>query len=143
MDTESRGGLVQTVPAQATVMMLGLCVLSAQLTITTGVGDSSAPGPMPSFLAVDSDSTTAAVNAAGVIVPLPEGAASARSQPVSGCFQKKKLQRALSIGDYDQVLDLVGKLGFEKVYTQEIKAALDFLPDFKNPEDPFPGNRKI
>lgn len=64
-------------------------------------------------------------------------------QPVSGCFQKKKLQRALSAGEYDQVLDLVEKLGFEKVYTQELKATLDFLPDFKKPEDPFPGNRKI
>jgi putative pyruvate formate lyase activating enzyme len=63
-------------------------------------------------------------------------------RPVPGCFQKKKLQRALSSGEYDQVLDLVEKLGFEKVYTQEFGEKADFLPDFKDPKGPFPGNKK-
>jgi len=61
--------------------------------------------------------------------------------PVEGCFRKKKLKRVLSAGEYDQVLDLVEKLGFEKVYTQELGATTDFLPDFKDPVDPFSGNK--
>jgi putative pyruvate formate lyase activating enzyme len=64
-------------------------------------------------------------------------------QPVEGCFQRKKLQRVLSPGEYGQVLDLVEKLGFEKVYTQELREDTAFLPDFKDPEDPFPGNRGL
>jgi hypothetical protein len=47
----------------------------------------------------------------------------------------------LSPEEYGQVLELVGELGFEKVYTQELKAGTAFLPDFKDREDPFPGNR--
>ena len=62
-------------------------------------------------------------------------------QPVPGCFQKK-LKQALSPGEYDQVLDLVEKLGFEKVYTQQFGKEADFLPDFKDTRDPFPGNKK-
>ncbi len=63
-------------------------------------------------------------------------------RPVEGCFQRKKLQRTLSSGEYDQVLALVEELGFEKVYTQELKEETAFLPDFKDPVNPFPGNRK-
>ncbi len=62
-------------------------------------------------------------------------------RPVPGCFQRKKFQRTLSPGEYDQVLDLVEKLGFEKVYTQELKQETDFLPDFKDTTDPFRGNK--
>jgi hypothetical protein len=62
-------------------------------------------------------------------------------RPVPGCFQKK-LKRALDPEEYYQVLKLVEKLGFEKVYTQEFGKETDFLPDFKNSEDPFPGNRQ-
>lgn len=61
-------------------------------------------------------------------------------RPVSGCFQRKKLQRVLSSGEYARVLDLVEELGFEKVYTQELREDVEFLPDFKDPENPFPGN---
>jgi putative pyruvate formate lyase activating enzyme len=63
-------------------------------------------------------------------------------RPVPGCFKKKKLKRALDPEEYYQVLKLVEKLGFEKVYTQEFGKETDFLPDFKNSEDPFPGNRQ-
>jgi putative pyruvate formate lyase activating enzyme len=63
-------------------------------------------------------------------------------RPVPGCFQRKKLERSLRSDEYEKVLDLVEKLGFEKVYMQELKEETDFLPDFKDPEDPFPGNRK-
>ena len=63
-------------------------------------------------------------------------------RPVPGCFQKKKLQQALSPKEYEQVLALVEDLGFEKVYTQELREGAEFLPDFKDPTDPFPGNRK-
>jgi putative pyruvate formate lyase activating enzyme len=63
-------------------------------------------------------------------------------RPVPGCYRKKKLERVLSVEEYDQVLDLTERLGFEKVYTQELREETTFLPDFKDPEDPFPGNRK-
>ena len=63
-------------------------------------------------------------------------------RPVSDCFRRKKLQRVLSSEEYDRVLDLVEKLGFEKVYMQDLKEGTAFLPDFKNPENPFPGNKK-
>lgn len=62
-------------------------------------------------------------------------------RPVSGCFQRKKLQRVLSPEEYRQVLDLVEELGFEKVYTQDLKEETDFLPDFKDRVNPFPGNK--
>ncbi len=63
-------------------------------------------------------------------------------RPVEACFRKKKLQRTLRAEEYDQVLDLVETLGFEKVYTQELTEETSFLPDFKDPEDPFPGNKR-
>ncbi|MFA5168078.1 MAG: radical SAM protein [Candidatus Omnitrophota bacterium] len=62
-------------------------------------------------------------------------------RPTPDCFQREKLQRALSSGEYGQILDLVEKLGFEKVYTQEFGEEADFLPDFKDPENPFFGNK--
>ena len=62
--------------------------------------------------------------------------------PVPGCAKQKEFQRGLTSGEYDQVLGLVEKLGFEKVYTQELQEEKDFLPDFKNRENPFPSNRK-
>lgn len=63
-------------------------------------------------------------------------------RPVEGCFQKKKLQRTLRPDEYGRVLDLVEELGFEKVYTQELTDETTFLPDFKDPEDPFSGNKR-
>jgi len=36
----------------------------------------------------------------------------------------------------------VERIGFEKVYTQEFGKETDFLPDFKDTKDPFPGNKK-
>ena len=63
-------------------------------------------------------------------------------RPVPGCTEKQELQRGLQVVEYDQVLDLVEELGFERVYTQELKEETDFFPDFKDPVDPFQGNRK-
>jgi putative pyruvate formate lyase activating enzyme len=63
-------------------------------------------------------------------------------RPVPGCSKDRKLQRSLRAEEYDQVLELIETLGFEKVYTQEIKEETDFLPDFKDPVNPFPGNRR-
>jgi putative pyruvate formate lyase activating enzyme len=63
-------------------------------------------------------------------------------QPVQECFRRKKLQRVLKSEEYDQVLELVTDLGFEKVYTQELKEETAFLPDFKDRTNPFSGNRK-
>jgi len=63
-------------------------------------------------------------------------------QPVPGDFQKKEFQRILNVEEYEQVLGLVEELGFDKVYTQELREETAFLPDFKIPGDPFPGNRR-
>jgi putative pyruvate formate lyase activating enzyme len=63
-------------------------------------------------------------------------------RPVPECSRKKKMDRSLQAKEYEQVLGLVEKLGFEKVYTQELKEETAFMPDFKDPQDPFPGNRK-
>jgi putative pyruvate formate lyase activating enzyme len=62
-------------------------------------------------------------------------------RPIPGCFQRKKFERALSPDEYNQVLELVLKLGFECVYTQELSEKTDFLPDFKDTQDPFLGNK--
>ncbi len=62
--------------------------------------------------------------------------------PVPACAEKKRFQRGLTPGEYEQVLELVEALGFEKVYTQELKKESAFLPDFHDPEDPFPGNKR-
>ncbi len=62
--------------------------------------------------------------------------------PVPGCEGKKEFQRRLTAVEYDQVLELVEELGFEKVYTQELQEDKAFLPDFKDPGNPFPGNKK-
>ena len=73
----------------------------------------------------------------------PEIPISVMSQfrPVPGCIKKAKFERTLNAEEYEQVLDLVEKLGFEKVYTQGVKDETAFLPDFKDPEDPFSGNK--
>jgi len=62
-------------------------------------------------------------------------------RPVPGCTEKQEFQRGLQVAEYDQALNLVKELGFEKVYTQELKEETAFLPDFENPKDPFPGNK--
>lgn len=62
-------------------------------------------------------------------------------RPVPACFEKKKFGSALSSKEYEQVLDLVEKLGFERVYIQHLEEETSFLPDFKDPQDPFPGNK--
>ncbi|MFH0985315.1 MAG: radical SAM protein [Candidatus Omnitrophota bacterium] len=63
-------------------------------------------------------------------------------RPVSECSRKKKLDRSLHAEEYAQILELVEELGFEKVYIQELKEETAFMPDFKNPQDPFPGNHQ-
>jgi len=63
-------------------------------------------------------------------------------QPVPACFEKHLMTQGLKAEEYDRVLGLVEELGFEKVYTQELTEATSFLPDFKDPEDPFPGNKR-
>ena len=62
-------------------------------------------------------------------------------RPVPACFEKKKFGSALSAKEYEQVLGLVEKLGFERVYIQSLQEETAFLPDFKDPQDPFPGNK--
>lgn len=63
-------------------------------------------------------------------------------RPLSECCKRHELERAVKAEEYEEVLALVEKLGFEKVYTQELKGETSFLPDFKDSEDPFLGNRK-
>lgn len=62
-------------------------------------------------------------------------------RPVPACFEKQLMTRSLEAGEYDRVLDLVEKLGFEKVYKQALNEQTDYLPDFSDPQGPFPGNR--
>lgn len=62
-------------------------------------------------------------------------------QPVPACSGRGELQRVLQAREYGQVLELVGKLGFSKIYAQELVEQTAFLPDFHDPEDPFPGHR--
>ncbi len=62
-------------------------------------------------------------------------------RPVGGCFNHQDFGRVLRTEEYEQVLELVERLGFKHVYTQELKEETDFLPDFQDPENPFPGNR--
>ena len=63
-------------------------------------------------------------------------------QPVPECCKRQELERTVQVKEYKEVLALVEALGFEKVYTQELSSETAFLPDFKDPTDPFPGNRK-
>lgn len=62
-------------------------------------------------------------------------------RPVPACSGCGEFQRALTAKEYEQVLELVGKLGFSRVYAQELVEQTVFLPDFNDPEDPFPGHR--
>ena len=73
----------------------------------------------------------------------PEIPLSVMSQyrPVPACSARGEFQRALNAKEYEQVLGLAGKLGFSKVYAQELVEQTAFLPDFHDPEDPFPGHR--
>ncbi len=62
-------------------------------------------------------------------------------QPMPECCNRKILDRKLTAQEYEQVLELVVKLGFERVYTQELVEKTAFLPNFHDPADPFSGNR--
>jgi len=62
-------------------------------------------------------------------------------QPVQKSRAPQPFHRALRSTEYDQVLALAEELGFEKVYTQEFTEETVFLPDFTDPQDPFPGNQ--
>jgi len=63
-------------------------------------------------------------------------------QPVPECCKRHEFERTVKTKEYEKVLALVLELGFERVYTQDLKKETDFLPDFKNPQNPFPGNKK-
>ncbi|OQA51033.1 MAG: Radical SAM superfamily protein [Candidatus Omnitrophica bacterium ADurb.Bin292] len=63
-------------------------------------------------------------------------------RPVPACFAKNSLTRGVTPQEYDLVLAKVKELGFEKVYTQILSDQTDYLPDFNNSGDPFPGHRK-
>lgn len=62
-------------------------------------------------------------------------------QPIPECYRRHELDRVLTAGEYEQVLELVVKLGFERVYTQELVEKTAFLPNFYDSENPFPGNQ--
>ena len=62
-------------------------------------------------------------------------------QPARGRAAKKPFHRTLRSREYDQVLVLAEELGFERVYTQELTEETAFLPNFKNSDDPFSGNK--
>ncbi len=62
-------------------------------------------------------------------------------RPVPECSGRGEFQRTLKAKEYEQVLGLAGELGFSRVYAQELVEQTAFLPDFNDPEDPFPGHR--
>ena len=62
-------------------------------------------------------------------------------RPVESCFTRGQLDRTVSAEEYDRVCDLVGELGFERVFIQPCAGDPDFLPDFSK-RDPFAGNVK-
>jgi len=64
-------------------------------------------------------------------------------QPVPECCKRHEFERTVKIKEYEEVLSLVEELGFEKVYTQELREDTTFLPDFSDPENPFPGNKRL
>lgn len=63
-------------------------------------------------------------------------------QPVPECHKRHDLDCVLTAKEYEQVLELIVKLGLERVYTQELVEKTAFLPNFHDPENPFPGNRQ-
>jgi len=63
-------------------------------------------------------------------------------RPVPECCKRHEFERTVKAAEYEEVLGFVEDLGFEKVYTQELKEDTSFLPDFKDPDGPFPGNKK-
>lgn len=62
-------------------------------------------------------------------------------QPVPACSGRAEFSRGLKAQEYEQVLKRVKQLGFTRVYVQELVEETSFLPDFHDPEDPFPGHR--
>lgn len=63
-------------------------------------------------------------------------------RPMPACLEHEEFRRGVQAAEYEQVLTFVKELKFEKVYVQELVEKTAFLPDFQDPEDPFPGNRK-
>ena len=62
-------------------------------------------------------------------------------RPVPECCKRHEFERTVRPEEYEEILASVIKLGFERVYTQELSEETAFLPDFKDPKDPFPGNK--
>ncbi len=62
--------------------------------------------------------------------------------PVPACSRMRLMTRGLLPEEYGRVLEHIDKLGFEKVYTQVLSEKTEYLPDFNDPDDPFPGHRK-
>ena len=47
------------------------------------------------------------------------------------------LSRKITLAEYDEVIDLVGRLGLENGWAQEIGASDSYLPDFDRDGHPF------
>ncbi|MCX6997798.1 MAG: radical SAM protein [Kiritimatiellaeota bacterium] len=62
-------------------------------------------------------------------------------RPVETCLEQGHLDRTVTAEEYDQVCDLVGEMGFERVFIQPRAGDPDFLPDFSK-QEPFAGNVK-
>ncbi len=60
--------------------------------------------------------------------------------PVPECERRQFLNRKVYDEEYAEVCSMAAKLRFRKVFLQGVSDG-SFLPDFKQPEQPFPGNQ--
>lgn len=61
-------------------------------------------------------------------------------QPMPDCRRRGQLERPLHHDEYEQVCLTVQALGFKHVFLQEVTPDEGYLPDFRNPSNPFPAN---
>lgn len=61
-------------------------------------------------------------------------------RPMPGCESRGNFARPLHFDEYEQVRMTVEALGFDHVFLQEMTDEQGYVPDFKNADNPFPGN---
>lgn len=59
--------------------------------------------------------------------------------PVPGCAGKPPFDRRITAHEHEAVLEAIERLGFTRVFTQELHGDDDYLPDFDR-DDPFAGS---
>ena len=89
---------------------------------------------LPNGLAGSEDSLTWLVNQVS-----PAATVSIMSQyfPAHRAGRIPSLARAISPSEYAEVIELIGRLGLENGWLQEMGASENYLPDFTRPDHPF------